>query len=679
LQGNWYNPEKQRILEMVDLADLIGEQLQLKRAGREYKAICPFHDDSHPSMFINPQKGIYKCFACGAGGNALTWLEKYFHMTRGEAWKMLAERTGVELHFEERRVRRGGGGGRGEGGEHGGGNGSGGEFIDLDPAEIVRAHETALSYFRTILKHPVHGVAAREIFEARGINNEMIERFQLGASPGGDIWDGLVRTLNKREIDIRAFVISGLVSKRRSGDGYIDRFRNRLIFPIHDLLGRPIAFGARQIDAEDQPKYLNSPEHARFSKSGTLYGLHLAQRSIQKKSLAIVVEGYTDVIACHQAGVDNAVATLGTALTRSHAMILQRFCDCVVLLFDGDEAGRKAADRAVEIFFQSSVDIKMGMLPEGCDPADLLARESGREAFDRVIEESEDALSYLLRMFRDQVRATAGSVSGQQRVIQEFLSRLGGLGFHGMATLRRDIVIARLADMLSMNGEMILKSIPRARGGRAGADGGVEDSSVMGDRGLAVPSGRIDAERGILGCLLILPRLYFEGVGDGGAGGEGGIRERVGRVRWSVHAHGELMKRYGSYLDGLGESVEEFDRLPDFGDSELDELAVELCYQIDKQTKGGEVGCTALFLDRLLKSIDEFEAARAVMEGDGEGGDQLSRIARLRDLQQKDGRRRAVFLSERPSVHVVSRGGDVDEAGVVRVSEEIIESEDDHE
>jgi len=653
LQGPSYNPDKQRILEMVDLADLIGEQLQLKRAGREFKAICPFHDDSHPSMFVNPQKGIYKCFACGAGGNALTWLMNYFHMTRGEAWKLLAERTGIELHFEERKARRSGSGPSGSGGA---GDEGAGEFIDLDPAEIVRAHEVALSYFRTILKHPVHGAVARKIFAERGIGDEMIERFELGAAPGGDVWDGLVRTLNKREIDLRAFLESGLVSARRSGDGYIDRFRNRLIFPIHDLLGRPIAFGARQIDAEDQPKYLNSPEHARFSKSGTLYGLHLAQRSIQSLSQAIVVEGYTDVIACHGAGIDNAVATLGTALTRQHAMILQRFCDCVVLLFDGDQAGRKAADRAVEIFFQSNVDIRMGMLPEGCDPADLLGRNDGREVFDGVIAEAEDALSYLLRMLREQVRETAGSVSGRQRVIQEFLSRLGGLGFHGMASLRRDIVIARLAEMLSMNGESILKAIPRGRSGRfGGGNESVEVTSVE-DSGADVPSGRIDAERGVLGCLLILPRLYRDGVEGGGEA----LRARVGRICWSVRAYGELMKQYREYLEGVGEAVVEFDRLPDFGDPEIDGLAVELCYEIDKQTDGGEPGKVSFYLDRLLKSIDEFEAARAMMEeaGDGEGADQLARISRLRELQSNDGRRRAVFLSERSSVHAAARGGE---------------------
>ena len=650
MQGNWYNPEKQRILEMVDLADLIGEQLPLKRAGREYKAICPFHDDSHPSMYVNPQKGIYKCFACGAGGNALTWLEKYFHMTRGEAWKLLSERTGIEIHYENRSASRGGTrGGEYGGGDLPGGEESAGEFVDLDPAEIIRAHEVALSFYRTILKHPVHGAVAREIFAGRGINDEMIERFQLGASPGGDMWDGLVRTLNKRGIDIEAFIASGLVSRRRSGDGYIDRFRNRLIFPIHDLLGRPIAFGARQIDTDDDPKYLNSPEHARFSKSGTLYGLHLAQRSIQEKSLAIVVEGYTDVIACHQAGVDNAVATLGTALTRQHATILQRFCDKVVLLFDGDKAGQKAADRAVEIFFQTNVDIKMGMLPEGCDPADILSNGSGRAIFDCVIDDAEDALDYLLRSFGDQMRETAGSVSGTQRVIESFLRRLGLLGFHRMSSIRRDLVIPRLADMLSMDKAKILKAIPRARGRRFEGSDDVGEGSVSEEYGAVVSSGRIDAERGILGCLLVLPGLYFEKCDEVGEG----VRARVERIRWSVSSHGELMKRYMIFLEHEDVAAQGGGRIPEFGEPSLDALAADLCYEITKQAEDRGPEYIAFLLHAFLKSIEEYEEVRKITDERDAGDDnQLLIITKLRQLQTTGGRRRVPFLDVQSSGQV---------------------------
>ncbi len=614
VQSQWHNPDKQRILDAVDLADLVGEQLPLKRAGREFKVVCPFHDDTNPSMYVNPQKGIFKCFACGAGGNALTWMEKYFHMTRGEAWKFLSERTGIELpafnpSSNARRTSP-----RSQSTDPNTGDI---EYSEADPAAIVEAHKTALSFYRAILKHEEHGSTARTIYAERGINQEMIERFDLGATPGGDRWDGLVATLAARQIELKPFLDSGLISTRKSGNGHFDRFRNRLIFPIHDLLGRPIAFGARQIAPDDDPKYLNSPEHAKFNKSSTLYGIHLAQRNIQTKSQAVVVEGYTDVIACHQYGCTNAVATLGTALTRDHARILQRLCEQVVLVFDGDTAGRKAADRAVEIFFQTNIDMSIALLPDGQDPADVLSGPNGLATFEEIIANAAEALEYLLDSFRENLKNPqhANSVSSRQRIIEDFLNRLGALGFHRMAPLRKNLTLGRIADLVDMPREMILQSIPQPRRTLGRTDkataGSPHDDSFENDfadeehppKISPMRRGLRDAERGILGCLIFNPRILLA-LDDATA-------TTIREIKWQIATHAALAPLIMEWIEAV-KAEKMADSLPNWDDEALNTLANDLYWEISHQATNRSERWFIELLTQQIKSIQMFAAEQAL-------------------------------------------------------------------
>ncbi len=685
-----FNPDKQRILDAVDLADLISEQLPLKRAGREFKVVCPFHDDTNPSLTINPHKGIYKCFACGAGGNALTWLVNYFNMTRTEAWKLLSERTGIELNFKNERPRRPRPVSTSNNeATHHPADAQFPEYVDLDPAAIVRAHQTALSFYRTILKHQTHGNEARAIYAQRDISPEMIARFELGAAPGGNKWDGLVQTLAAQNVDLQPFLASGLISKRRSSEGYYDRFRNRLIFPIHDLLGRPIAFGARIIDKEDEPKYLNSPEHPRFNKSATLYGLNLAQRTIQSSGYAIVVEGYTDVIACHQADVTNAVATLGTALTREHAQILSRYCPKVVLLFDGDQAGRKAADRAVEIFFQTNIDIQMALLPEGIDPADLLNGNNGRADFDAIIASAVDALDFLLVAFQKEISANQG-ISGRQRLIEDFLNRLGALGYHRMSPVRRDLVIPRLAEMLAIPRETIHQSIPKPRKYANDSPTNQPPSSSVAATIEATPRSRGEqaAERGILGCLLNHPTLLVTDETNATAENEPALRDRLDQLNWSAPLFHEL---YHSILELVDECASRNsavpNSMPDFEDPSLNTLATDLYWEINQQTKSGDLERVSYILDQFCKTIAEFNAEHRFnlqsgtragtggaggaaesqfVEHDGANPDSTSgrltqleeKIKHLRDIQANGGRRRyALGANSQPPSIPTNEGG----------------------
>ncbi|MFZ4576159.1 MAG: DNA primase, partial [Phycisphaerales bacterium] len=373
-----------RVRDAADIVRIVGEYVRLKPAGREFKGLCPFHDDHNPSMAVVPHKGIFHCFVCGAGGDSIAFVRRYLKMEFREALEFLAEKLGVQLTPRRRE------------------SSDRPEVAGTSRQDLLKANAVAAGFYRTLLSHPEHGAVARRVVEKRGILPEISERFLLGTSPGADRWDGLQQYIRSKGLLESTFAEAGLLKQRESGGSY-DAFRNRLMFPIQDAGGRVIAFGARRLDDADEPKYLNSPETRLFVKKATLYGLNHASKAIQKERTAILTEGYMDTIACHQAGVENAVAALGTSLTREHAAVLRRFCTRVVLLFDGDDAGQRAADRAVEVFFAEPLDVKIATLKtwtDAKDPDELLKREGGREIFDRAIDKAEDLLTYRFRRLR---------------------------------------------------------------------------------------------------------------------------------------------------------------------------------------------------------------------------------------------------------------------------------------
>jgi DNA primase len=426
---------KEKVQAATDIVRLIGEQVALRPKGREFVGLCPFHDDKSPSMFVNPAKQIYKCFSCGAGGDAFSFQMNYHKMTFPEAIRHLAERAGIAIEDDRS---TGAGDGR-----------------PSDRKRIAAANEQALGFFRTLLKHPEHGRIARDYIDKRGISPQMVTDFQVGYAP--DRWDGLATMVGGKGWDRQAFELAGLLKPRREGNGVYDALRHRLIFPICDSLGRPIAFGGRKLRDEDEPKYLNSPETVLFNKSRTLYGLHLAKKDIIASRTAVIVEGYVDVIACHQAapgGVRNVVATLGTALTAEHVAELRRYAERVVLIFDADAAGEKAADRAVELFLTGDLDVCIAELPHGpggakMDPGEMLFLEEGPDLWLGAISAAKDALEYQFDRVRRQLDAASG-VTGRQRVAEEFLTRVGQMGIARSGSLRRALVIQRLAGLLHM-------------------------------------------------------------------------------------------------------------------------------------------------------------------------------------------------------------------------------------
>jgi DNA primase len=508
--------DRDRVLDATDIVALIGESVQLRPKGREHVGLCPFHNDRTPSLAVVSHKGsgFYKCFACGAAGNAIDFMVNYHRMDFPEALRHLAQRAGLELQSRPRQS-------------------VGSEDHADSPSSLRRANEAAQRFFRRSLEGDA-GDTARAIIAGRGIPAEMAERFGLGVAPvGGDALVQYVDRLARHSAQPRgradsggedhapdeatvrgAFEAAGLV--RHRGGHLADGFRNRITFPICDELGRVIAFGARKIDPDDEPKYLNSPESAIFHKSRALYALHLAKRAIVDSRTAIVVEGYTDVIACHAAGIANVVATLGTSLTRDHARILQRLCDTVVLLFDGDQAGQRAADRALEVFFSATIDVRICTLPDSLDPDDLLRQPRGIERFRAAVDASPDALAHLVSRFSEALSGREG-VTPRQRAIEAMLQRLSAMGLAELPPLRRRLVLEAIARAAGLPLAEIERAVPAVRPRRADGDdargeahagGESRDGDAGRDRVLAaapLPRALAHAESTLVGLLLAWP------------------------------------------------------------------------------------------------------------------------------------------------------------------------------
>ena len=440
--------DRDRILDATDLVSLVGEHVSLKPRGREHVGLCPFHEDKSPSMAVVTHKGnaFYNCFACGAAGNAIDFVMNFHKMEFREALKYLGQRCGIELRSM-----------RDEG--------------PKDPAtskeSLRKAMASAAKFYQRCLQEEKLGATARAHLDERMLNAQTRDDFQLGVAPEG--WDHLARHIEKLiqhsansadKVARESFEALGLI---RSGQrGPIDGFRNRLLFPIHDELGNVIAFGARRLDPNDEPKYLNSPDSPLFSKGRTLYALHRARRSIIDSKHAIVVEGYVDAVALHQAGVTNVIATLGTALTKDHAKALQRMAERITVVFDPDNAGERAADRAVETFLSVPVDVRIATLPDGLDADELLQRPNGLNDFNAALEAGEEALSWMVRRFKANLESVEG-MSGKQQRLQELLRKLGELGFRGIEPIRKSFVLTALSKLTGVPVRTLEQSMPQAR------------------------------------------------------------------------------------------------------------------------------------------------------------------------------------------------------------------------
>ena len=428
-----------QVQNAADIVEIIGQHVSLKRAGRNFLGLCPFHEEKTPSFSVSPTKGIFKCFGCGAGGSVFQFLMRKDRISFPEAVRSLAQQLGIPIAQRQ----------------------AGPD--DQRKIHLADVNQWAAGLFRKNLLHPDHGRTARRYLDARGLTAQIQEEFKLGlALPG---WDNLIRAATTAGHSSELLISAGLVTASQSARDPYDRFRNRLIFPIVDVAQRVVAFAGRVLDPDsdaDTPKYLNSPQSVLFDKSSCLYGLNAARQDIARKNQAIVVEGYTDCLMAHQNGLANVVATMGTALTSEHAAILRRFCDRVVVVFDSDQAGRAAAERALDIFLRPRIALKVARVPDDKDPCDYIDKH-GSEAFEQLIADATDALEYKWQLTR-QAQADPASPAAKHRAIREFLLAVARSAyFDGSDPVWRGLLLNHLAKLLSVPPAEVLAMVNRLK------------------------------------------------------------------------------------------------------------------------------------------------------------------------------------------------------------------------
>ena len=415
----------EEIKSRIDIVELASEYLTLKKAGRNYTGLCPFHQEKTPSFTVNREKQMFYCFGCGEGGNAITLLMKIANMTFPEAIKSLAEKTGVILPL--RLVNKDG------------------SQKDSLRDEITGLNLKAAQQFSHNLNSSA-GKVAREYLQSRGISEEAIKHFRLGFAP--DTWRSLTDYIEGSGSSLKLAEQAGLIVAGKD-ESFYDRFRGRLIFPIENVFGEIVAFGGRIVE-KGEPKYLNSPESSVYIKGKNLYGLNKAKEKIRKQGFALIVEGYLDLISLWNAGISNVVATLGTALTREHLELLRRYTLNVVALFDPDEAGKKALDRSLELFLSMNMHAKALILPDGCDPDDYV-KKYGKEKLDKLIELAPAISDYYI----ENVLGNGKTFEENRDVVKTATEFIGKISDE----IEKNLFIKRVAEKLGIPQELLKKEI----------------------------------------------------------------------------------------------------------------------------------------------------------------------------------------------------------------------------
>jgi len=385
------------VLKHHDIADVVGKHVHLEKSGRYLKGLCPFHSEKTPSFTVTPEKQIFHCFGCGAGGGVIQFVMQIESCSFAEAVRLLAEEANIPVTWDEVPPEQ--------------------TKEQREYAELCEAHELAAKWYHHILKNTGEGKEALNYLRHRGFSEKLIDTFQIGYAPS--TWDSLAQFLQRRNYDLSLMEKGGLVISRKEGEGYIDRFRHRIMFPIRDGRGKAIAFAGRGL-GDIQPKYLNSPESPLFNKSRLLYNLHLAKTAIRKEQQLVLFEGYVDAIKAWEAGVQNGVATMGTALTPEHASLIRKYAKQVIVCYDGDQAGQSAAFKSIDMLEKAGCRVKVAMLPDNTDPDEYIIRYGGERFIREVIETSVPAVKYRLLYARRNFRLHQDD--GRLRYIQHALN-----------------------------------------------------------------------------------------------------------------------------------------------------------------------------------------------------------------------------------------------------------------
>ncbi|MCW5962810.1 MAG: DNA primase [Bryobacterales bacterium] len=459
----------EQVKSQIDIVRVIGDYVRLKRqgAGERYVGLCPFHTEKTPSFSVHAGHGFYKCFGCGAGGDAIKFVMEMEGFTFFEALKAIAERNGIPMPRSA-------------------------DYSDEDAkkrTDLYRLNEMAQEVFtRNLWGQP--GETARGYLARRGISEAQAKDFGLGyASAGGN---ELVRLFERQRLDAGLLETSGLVKRRASGDGFYDTFRGRLTFPIHNESGKLVAFGARVLDPEEQPKYLNSPETEVYKKRTVLYNFHRAKESMRRNGRAVLVEGYMDVLGAWAAGATEAVASCGTSLSPEHVRNIRRHTDVVVVNFDPDRAGENATERSIQVLLDESIDVRVLQLPGGLDP-DEFVQEHGAEAYQEAVV---NARGYFLWLAdRAKARFDTSTTAGRVKALEFLLPAIQKVN----SRLRRSALADEVTAYLGIERSMVLDQFKTAALARR-----KEDLSA----GTAPSSGHL--EHILISCLVNLPEVANE-------------------------------------------------------------------------------------------------------------------------------------------------------------------------
>jgi DNA primase len=467
------------IKNIVDIVDIISDIVLLKKVGRNYVGLCPFHTEKTPSFTVSPEKQIFYCFGCGTGGNVFNFLMNHDGLSFFETAKMLANRYGIEIPAQtmspeqKRRI--------------------------SERESLLAANKQAMDFFKHSLLSDVEGKIALEYLKKRGIGEDTITIFNLGFAPAG--WDSLLNYFSKKNISHELVEKSGLIIKRKSKNGYYDRFRNRIIFPIFNVSKQVLGFGGRVMD-DSLPKYLNSPETSVYNKSRSLYGLHIAKEHCRASETVYIVEGYFDLLALHQHGILNSVATLGTSLTQGHVQILRGFVGKngrFILVYDSDAAGIKAAERSIKVFDKGYVNAQILVLPEGYDP-DSYIFEFGYKSFMNTASKAKSIIAFLID---SAVKKHGLSIEGKIRIISDLKQPLA----HINDSVERSLYIKELAEIIGIDEAAVMEKV-RIVSGNKSIKANKELSDKMRDKNLTLKGNRL--ERQIIAMMLQFPEILPE-------------------------------------------------------------------------------------------------------------------------------------------------------------------------
>ncbi len=472
-----------QVQQANDIIDVIGEHISLKRKGREMVGMCPFHDDHRPSLNVSSVKQIFKCFACGAGGDVFKFVQMRENLTFPQAIERLAERAGIKLKPTRRAKDKGQTQMPSE---------------DIDPNKLAKVNAWAAKYFQQNLHDEKKGKQTRDYIAQRQITSQSVKEYQLGLAI--DSSDDLLSTAKAKKIPTKLLEQAGLITVQHQ-----DKFINRLMFSITDVTGRVIGFGGRTLD-ETGAKYINSPTTPLFDKSNSLYGLEQARHQIVSTGTAVVVEGYTDCIMAHQFGCTNVVATLGTSFTAGHGRILRRYAKKVVLLFDSDVAGIEAANRALDVCLSQRIDIRLASVPEGKDPCDFLLA-AGKKRFEQLLNEAVDVFQFKW----NRLTASFGSedtLAGKRLAIEEYLQTIATALWAGnVSPIDRGLIVNQISKIIGLDSKQINAELNRRlrQAQRAASYNAENQKAQIIDYGRGLFAA---AQREVLEVLLNEPKLF---------------------------------------------------------------------------------------------------------------------------------------------------------------------------